>query len=73
MKLKVAAMSSEAKASAIIIGSLPFAMFAILYVINPDYVTLLLTDIRGMAMTAAGLLMVALGVAVMAKMVRFEI
>lgn len=73
MKLKVAAMSSEAKASAIIIGSLPFAMFAILYVINPGYVTLLLTDIRGMAMTAAGLLMVGLGVAVMAKMVRFEI
>ena len=73
MKLKVAAMSSEAKASAIIIGSLPFAMFTILYVINPDYVTLLLTDVRGMIMTGVGLSMVAMGVAVMTKMVRFEI
>lgn len=73
MKLKVAAMSSEAKASAIIIGSLPFAMFTILYVINPDYVTLLLTDVRGMIMTGVGLSMVGMGVAVMTKMVRFEI
>ncbi|MEQ8710773.1 MAG: type II secretion system F family protein [Rhodospirillales bacterium] len=73
MKLKVAAMSSEAKASAIIIGSLPFAMFTILYVINPDYVTLLLTDVRGVIMTGVGLSMVAMGVAVMTKMVRFEI
>jgi tight adherence protein B len=73
MKLKVAAMSSEAKASALIIGALPFAMFGILFVINPDYVMLLLTDVRGMVMTAAGLMMVGLGVAVMAKMVRFEI
>jgi tight adherence protein B len=73
MKLKVAAMSSEAKASAMIIGALPFAMFTILYVINPDYVTLLLTDLRGMIMTGVGLSMVGLGIAVMTKMVRFEI
>ncbi len=34
MKLKIKAMSSEARASAMILGSLPFLMFAILAVIN---------------------------------------
>jgi len=34
MKLKIRAMSSESKASAYIIGSLPFFVFAIIYFVN---------------------------------------
>jgi len=73
MKLKVRALSSEARASAYIIGSLPFAMFGILLLINYDYVMELFRDPRGMVMVAVGLTSMLIGVLVMAKMVRFEI
>ncbi|WP_119420725.1 type II secretion system F family protein [Desertibaculum subflavum] len=72
LKLKVRAMSAEARASAMIIGSLPFVMYAILRVLSPTYVAALTTDPRGIIMTGAGLLSITVGVLVMAKMVNFE-
>ncbi|MGQ0677496.1 MAG: type II secretion system F family protein, partial [Rhodospirillales bacterium] len=73
MKLKVRAMSSEARASALIIGSLPFVMLGILLLLAPAYIGLLFTDPRGqLVIVGAGVLMLG-GVLVMAKMVRFEI
>lgn len=73
MKLKVKALSSEARASAYIIGSLPFAVFGIIMVINPGYAMDLFNDPRGLVMVAGGLTSMAIGSLVMAKMVRFEI
>lgn len=73
MRLKVKAMSSEASASAMILGALPFIMFAIIYVMNPEYEAQLFTDPRGRAILAAGLLLMGSGIFVMSRMVRFEI
>jgi len=73
MKLKVKAMSSEAKASAYIIGSLPFIMFLLLFLINSEYVMTLINDPRGNIMLAGGLAMFGIGIGVMYKMVKFEI
>jgi tight adherence protein B len=73
MKIKVKAMSSEAKASAMIIGSLPFIMFLIIFLMNPGYASQLFTDSRGVLMVVAGLTSIAVGIGVMAKMIRFEI
>ncbi len=73
IKLKVKAMSSEARASAWIIGSLPFIMFGLLWLVNEDYINDLINDPRGIYLIGAGLTSISLGVAVMAKMVRFEI
>ena len=73
IKLKIKAMSSEARASAWIIGSLPFIMFFLLWLANDDYVMTLINDPRGIYLIGAGLTMIASGVGVMAKMVRFEI
>jgi tight adherence protein B len=73
MKLKVRALSSEARASAYIIGSLPFVMFGILLMVNYGYVMELFTDRRGLMMVGVGLTSMLIGVLVMAKMVRFEI
>lgn len=72
-KLKIKALASEAKASAIIIGSLPFIMFAILYTVNKDYVMFLIEDSRGHILLAIGLAWLGTGFAAMAKMVRFEV
>ncbi len=73
MKLKIKAMSSEAKASAMILGSLPFIMFCIIYMMNPGYESLLFTDPRGRLILGAGLVAMGMGVFVMSRMVRFEI
>lgn len=73
MQLKIKAMSSEARASAGILGSMPFIMFTLVYMINPEYAGQLLTDPRGMILTGIGIASLLIGVAVMAKMVRFEI
>lgn len=73
MKLKVKAMSSEARASAMIIGSLPFVMFGLIYVVNPDYIMKLFIDPRGMILIGIGLGLMVVGSLVMIKMVKFEI
>jgi len=39
MKLKIRAMSSESKASAYIVGSLPFIVFGLIYWINTNYIS----------------------------------
>ncbi len=73
VKLKIKAMSSEARASAMIIGSLPFIMTVVIYFVNPNYIMQLFTDPRGWLLVAGGLTSMTLGLAVIAKMVRFEI
>lgn len=73
LKLKIKALSGEARASAYIIGALPFLMFLIIYVITPEYITTLLRDPRGHTMMAVGGTWMFIGFATMAKMIRFEI
>lgn len=73
MRLKVKAMSSEARASAMIIGSLPFIMCAVISFINPRYMSTLFTDPRGWVMIGIGMTSLLVGLFIMSKMVRFEI
>ena len=73
MKLKIKAMSSEAKASAMILGSLPFIMFGIIFALNPEYEMELFTDPRGQVMLGFGVGIMSVGIAIMSKMVKFEI
>lgn len=73
MKLKIRAVSSEARTSAYIIGSLPFAVSAAIYLVNQSYVMTLFTDPRGLIMVACGLVSIATGAAVMMKLVKFDI
>lgn len=73
LRLKIRAMSSEARASAMIIGSLPFVMFALLMAVNSEYMMLMLTDIRGKIMMGFGLSLIGIGILVMKKMISFEI
>jgi tight adherence protein B len=73
MKLKIKAISSEAKASAMIIGALPFVMLGLLTFMSPDYVLPLFVDPRGQMMLGAGLLSISVGAFVMWRMTQFEI
>jgi tight adherence protein B len=73
MKLKIRAMSSESKASAYIVGSLPFLVFGIVYMMNPGYMGKFFTDDRLMVAGVGGMIWMGIGGLIMAKMVNFEI
>jgi tight adherence protein B len=73
LKLKIKAISAEGRASAYIIGLLPFAMFGVIWMTSPSYLGPLLSDVRGHIMLGVAVVWLLIGVAVMARMVRFEI
>ncbi len=73
MKLKIKAMSSESKASAYIVGSLPFIVFALIYWVNPGYLSNFFVDERLIIAAVGGLTWLGIGAFIMAKMVNFEI
>ena len=73
MKLKIKAMSSESKASAYIIGSLPFIVFGMIWSINPSYAEAFFIDERLIVTGLGGLCWMSIGAFIMAKMVSFEI
>ncbi|MEA3010899.1 MAG: tight adherence protein [Sphingomonadales bacterium] len=73
MKLKIKAMSSESKASAWIVGSLPFIVFLLIWFINGEYMQNFFVDQRLMIAGGGGLCWMGIGVFIMAKMVDFEI
>jgi len=73
MKLKVRAMASEARASASIIGALPFIMLAILSAINGPYIAHLFETVLGHKMLIGAGLSMSIGIYIMQKMARFDI
>jgi tight adherence protein B len=73
MKLKIRAMSSESKASAYIVGSLPFIVFTMIWWINPEYLSGFFEDDRLIVTGLGGLTWMGIGAFIMAKMVSFEI
>jgi tight adherence protein B len=73
MKLKIRAMSSESKASAYIVGSLPFIVFTLVWMINPHYMSGFFSDQRLMVAGMGGMVWMGIGAFIMAKMVNFEI
>lgn len=73
MKLKIKAMSSESKASAYIVGSLPFIVSLLVWMVAPDYFGGFFTDQRLMVAAMGGFVWMSIGGFIMAKMVSFEI
>jgi tight adherence protein B len=73
MKLKIRAMSSEAKASAYIVGVLPFFVFGMVWMVNKPYLAGFFFEPRLIVAGIVGMVWMSIGVAIMAKMIRFEI
>jgi len=70
---KIKAMSSEAKASAMIIGSLPPCVMGIVYLTTPAYIARLFTEKSGNLMLAGCVVWMSVGIMVMRKMINFKI
>jgi tight adherence protein B len=69
---KIKALSSEAIASAGIIGSLPPAVMILVSLTTPAYMATLFTEPRGQFMLIIAILLMALGIFVMKKMIAFK-
>lgn len=72
MKGKIKAMSSEAKASAGIIGSLPFIVTVLVWLSSPNYISLLWTNTTGIVVMSIAGVWMFLGIMVMKKMISFD-
>jgi tight adherence protein B len=72
MKEKIKALSAEAIASAVIIGSLPPGVVTLISVTSPSYMRPMFTDPRGHLMLLAGALWMTLGIFVMRRMINFK-
>jgi tight adherence protein B len=73
MRAKVRAMSSEARATAMILGGLPVVIILILMATSPKYLRPFYTDVRGIVLAVLAAVMLATGVFVMNRMAKFEI
>ena len=72
MKAKIKAVSQEAKASAAIIGSLPFVIMGAMMVLNPAYLNPLFETKLGNVMVVGSALWMGTGVLIMRKMINFD-
>lgn len=73
LRRKVQALSAEAKASAGIIGSLPFLVGGGMYFINNEYILLLFTTTPGIVMTIGGAVWMSIGILIMKVMINFKV
>jgi tight adherence protein B len=73
MRDKIKAYSSEATASALIIGSLPLVVAALLLVVSHEYVMVLFNTEAGNVLLVIGALMMGAGALIMRKMISFDI
>lgn len=73
MRAKVTALSMEAKASAAIIGALPFIVATLVYLTSPEYMMILFTDPRGHLIMGISAVWMSIGIFVMRNMINFDI
>ena len=72
MREKIKALSSEATASAMIIGSMPPAVILLISVTTPAYMAIMYHDPRGNMLLLGGALWMSLGIFVMRRMINFK-
>src|SRR3546814_18875524 len=67
LKLKIRAMSSEAKASAYIVGALPFFVLGVVWTVNPSYLAGFFVEQRLIIDGIGGPIWIALGTGTLTK------
>ncbi len=72
MAAKVQALSMEAKASAYIIGALPFIVATLVYLTSPQYIMVLFQTDTGHVILGCAATWMAIGILIMKKMINFK-
>ncbi len=73
LKLKVQALTSEGRISALILEVLPFGIFFFLYIFQPKYLQPLFNDPLGQKMLIGAGVMMVLGMIVIKRLIRIDI
>jgi len=73
LRRDVAALTAEGRISAIVLGFLPIALGAVMFLINPGYVGLLFSETIGNIMLGAGIVAAIIGFVWMKKLITIEI
>lgn len=72
MKAKIKALSTEAKAGAVVIGSMPAVVMVLVYLSTPKYIEVLWLDPTGRLMLAGSMILMTMGILVMKRMINFD-
>lgn len=70
---QIRSLSAEGRLSAYILVGLPIALLFYMLLVNYDYISLLWTDIRGLAMSVFGIVLLLIGIVWMRKTVQIEV
>jgi tight adherence protein B len=70
---RVRTLAAEGKISAYVLIAIPFFLATFMYLVQPNYITLLITDPIGRIMLGSAFLMMVIGTFVMRKMILFRI
>lgn len=73
LKRKIKALSSEAIASASIIGALPILVASGMYFTNEEYISILFTDPFGKVLLIGAILWMGIGIVMMKVMINFKV
>jgi tight adherence protein B len=70
IRLKASALTAESRATAWVVGAVPFVMVGLMYLINPPLISLLFTDPRGKILLYIGMFLLVSGFVVMRAMIK---
>jgi len=73
LRREMKALTAEGRISAYIMGALPFVLFGVLFLINPDYLEPLYTTTLGWVMMAIALVLMGFGMIVMSKIIKVDV
>lgn len=73
LRMSIHALTGEARASAMILGLIPFILALVLTVLQPKMMSVLITDPTGRQLLGYGLLIMGFGVLWMRKLIRIKI
>jgi tight adherence protein B len=73
LKGEIRALTAEGRISAIVLGSLPFAMAGFLYATNPQYISTLFTSTFGYIAVGVGLVLMLAGLLWLRRIVNIEV
>lgn len=73
LRLKIKALTSEGRATAYILGALPFVVFGVLHVTNPEYLVPLFVDPTGHVILGTAIGLVAIAAFVVHSMLQIDI
>ena len=73
LKGKVMALTAEGRFSALVLIGLPIVTFLFLYLMNRDYIMVLMTDPLGTKILTTGIVLVVFGALIMKKMVTIKV